>query len=139
MFGARNLMKDPKPSIILGVGYLFTHHLLFAVFLGCSCVIWLPLLALAQSHPKLPLKGIGQVLGALSLIGSWLFAKGISAQMLTDDSMTLKAAFLHTFYGYMGMLSFLPLVGVYFQRVFEEKKKSPFHDDQTHFGREPKP
>jgi len=132
-------MKDEKPSIILGVGYAFTQHVLFGVLLICSCVIWLPFLALAESHPKLPLKSIGQGLGAVSLVCSWLYSKGIAAQMLDDDSMTFKAAFLHTFYGHMAMLSFLPLVGAYFQRVFEEKKKNPFHGDLSHFRQEPNP
>jgi hypothetical protein len=134
-------MKEEKPSLILGVGNAFMQHLVFVVFLVCSCVIWLPFIALAESHPKLPLKSIGQGLGFLSLVCSWLFSKGISSNLFADDSMTLKMAFLHTFYGYVGMLSFLPLVGSYFHRFFEEKKaeKNPFREDQAHFHRDSAP
>jgi cytochrome b561 len=123
-------------AIALGMA----KKLMFTLFLVCSAVIWLPVVLLDDKFPKLHLKTIGGSIGFLCLVLSWLLGNGVASLMQGDPSMKFGTAFAHTFYAYLGMLCFLPIVGSFFERFFNrEKPINPFHETQGKFPQNPAP
>lgn len=92
----------------------------------------MPLIEFDDRFPKFHLKTIGVFLGLISLVLSWLFANGVVSRMSEDPSMRFGMAFSHTFYAYLGMLCFLPIIGSIFERfIVQTKPSNPFHEPQT--------
>jgi hypothetical protein len=125
-------MSEKGSNIATAFGYSIAKKVVFSVFLMCSAVLWLPFILLEDKYPKLPLKTVGGFIGICSFGASWILAGGVVARMHEDDSMTFGAAFSHTLYASLAMLCFVPFVGFFFERFFEEKKAtSPFRDPQS--------
>lgn len=133
-------MTEKNSTVADAIALSMAKKLMFTLFLVCSAVIWLPVVLLDDKFPKLHLKTIGGFLGLFCLALSWLFADGVASRMHQDPSMKFGTAFAHSFYAFLGMLCFLPIVGAFFERFFErEKPTSPFQETQGKFPQNPTP
>jgi hypothetical protein len=63
----------------------------------------------------------------LSVVPAWWFSR-ITAHHMAVDGQSFNLAFQSTFYPVAMKLSFLPVVGGYFERILQGKKPNPFRE-----------
>src|SRR6266480_866147 len=120
-------MRIFSQSAIDGVGLAILKK---GPFLGTLAVTIIAAVLLFQLEEKYKFKPAGVAAVVVFLIGlfvAFFAVPSVIERMKQDKAIFLREAIAHTFYSYVMLASFLPLVGPYIGRALESKKsKNPF-------------
>lgn len=79
-----------------------------------------------ESHKFKSARTVGGSFIVFGVFVAFFVVPSVVAKMSEDQSMSLGEAFAHTFWGWIMMASFLPMVGPWIGRALEPNRKNPF-------------
>jgi hypothetical protein len=125
-------MKLKGPSMIDTIGLSLLHKAVAMGTLLGSLLCAGGLIYLAEKYSISILRAMAGLVFLSGLFLSFFTCREIIERMRQDSAMLFVDAVKHTFFGYLTLLCFLPLIGPPLTRFVEKKKPSnPFIADES--------
>lgn len=119
------MIRNQPSSRIDNIGLALLKKALSVGTLVVSILLFCAFLYLGQKY-KMPVANVaGALVFLVGLAIAFFSVPSVIERMREDKALLLSDAIGHTFYSYLAMASFLPVVGPLFERLVV-KKKNPF-------------
>jgi hypothetical protein len=120
-------MKSRSYTLLESLGYAVATKVLGLFILLASWALVFPLILLWRKTDIEAFGILAMIILLLGLCAAIFASKEIVARMAEDKSMSLWLATTHTWYRYLLYLAFIPIIGTFFERIIERRKrKNPF-------------
>jgi hypothetical protein len=119
-------------TLVEGFGHYFALKLIMGGILICAGLIMASLFLLADKTKIEAFRAIGALVFLFGLLIAIFPAKEVYTRMTDDKSISFTLAIAHTWYHYLLLLAFIPVVGPLLRRFAESKKerRNPFVSDE---------
>ena len=122
-------MKNPR-TLAEAAGFALFKKFLPLAFLLCTLALMVPLMLLWERYRVEAIRALACIVFLVGLLASIFTSREILFRMEEDRSVLFWDAFVHTIYGYLTFLCFIPILGPVLQRFIQPRReKNPFTSD----------